>query len=84
MDEKVYLLFDGDVWLSTTSLSIMAVFTTIEAKERYLRDMTASGMIDDDGLTSLLSGKSTRGSGRYEQSAFLLETWDANQNLDIC
>lgn len=84
MNDKVYILFEGDVWLSTTSLSILAVFTTIEAKERYLRDMAASGMIDDDGLTSLLSGKSARGSWRCEQSAFLLETWDANQNLDIC
>lgn len=78
-DNEIILLYEGDAWLSTNSLTLRGVFTTNEDLRTYTQDMAAKGAIDDYGLDQLNNGYGqTSGIGKWSRSAFMVERTEAN------
>ncbi len=78
-DNEIILLYEGDAWLSTNSLTLRGVFTTNEDLRAYTQDMAAKGAIDDYGLDQLNNGHGqTSGIGKWSRSAFMVERTEAN------
>lgn len=78
-DNEIILLYEGDAWLSTNSLTLLGVFTTNKDLRAYTQDMAAKGAIDDYGLDQLNNGYGqTSGIGKWSRSAFMVERTEAN------
>ena len=76
---EIILLYEGDAWLSTSSLTLRGVFTTNEDLRAYTQDMAAKGAIDDYGLDQLNDGYGqTSGIGKWARSAFMVERTEAD------
>lgn len=78
-EDKVILLYEGDVWLSNDSLRLLGVFTNQENLKVYLSDMENKGIIDEYGY-DCLSGEieSARGQVQTDRSAFMVEFVEPN------
>lgn len=50
---EVDILYEGDPWLSTSSLTAIAVFTEPESERVYLDDLLAKHIISDYGYSCL-------------------------------
>ena len=49
--KKIYLLYRGDAWLSTASLTLVAPFTTFEKAVDYLHKKSREYGIDRDAVS---------------------------------
>lgn len=62
--KKIYLLYRGDAWLSTASLTLIAPFTTFEKAVDYLHKKSREYGIDRDTVAQFKSIRQTQGSKR--------------------
>lgn len=78
-ENEIILLYQGDAWLSTSSMTLRGIFTTQESLRAYTQDMRAKGAIDDYGFDQLNNGYGqTSGIGKWSRSAFMVERTDVN------
>lgn len=59
--KKIYLLYRGDAWLSTASLTLIAPFTTFEKAVDYLHKKSREYGIDRDAVAQFKSIRQTQG-----------------------
>ena len=59
--KKIYLLYRGDAWLSTASLTLVAPFTTFEKAVDYLHKKSREYGIDRDAMAQFKSIRQTQG-----------------------
>ena len=59
--KKIYLLYRGDAWLSTASLTLVAPFTTFEKAVDYLHKNSRKYGIDRDAMAQFKSIRQTQG-----------------------
>lgn len=52
--KEAQILYIGDLWLSNSSLSALAVFTDREAVEAYIEDLLSKNIISEYGYKCLL------------------------------
>lgn len=80
-EDKVILLYEGDIWLSSHSLSLLGIFTSEKNLERYVANMKAKGVIDAYGYDCLIGNiESARGqaTNTARDMAFLIERTSVN------
>lgn len=78
-ENEIILLYEGDAWLSTSSLTLRGVFITNEDLRAYTQDMVAKGAIDDYGFDQLNNGYGqTSGIGIWSRSMFMVERTEVN------
>jgi len=58
---QVYLLYRGDAWLSTSSLELLAVFTSFEKVVEYLRRKKKAFRLNSDDLKQFEINHQTQG-----------------------
>ena len=58
--KKIYLLYRGDAWLSTASLTLVAPFTTFEKAVDYLHKKSREYGIDRDAVAQFKSIRQTQ------------------------
>lgn len=84
-DNQVILLYEGDAWLSNSSLNLCGIFTTTDAFREYTQDMMAKGAIDEYGYDQLNNGYGqTSGIGKWSRSAFMKEVMEVNPTKFDC
>lgn len=59
--KKIYLLYRGDMWLSTLSLSLIAPFSTFEKAVDYLRKKRREYRLGEDAIAQFESICQTQG-----------------------
>ncbi|WP_302589092.1 hypothetical protein [Alistipes senegalensis] len=59
--KKIYLLYRGDAWLSSASLTLIAPFTTFEKAVDYLHKKSREYGIDRDAVAQFKSIRQTQG-----------------------
>ena len=59
--KKIYLLYRGDAWLSTASLTLIAPFTTFEKAVDYFHKKSREYGIDRDAVAQFKSIRQTQG-----------------------
>lgn len=59
--KKIYLLYRGDTWLSTLSLTLIAPFSTFEKAVDYLRKKRREYNLGDDAISQFESIRQTQG-----------------------
>ena len=59
--KKIYLLYRGDMWLSTLSLSLIAPFSTFEKAVDYLRKKRREYRLGEDAIAQFESIRQTQG-----------------------
>ena len=59
--KKIYLLYRGDMWLSTLSLSLIAPFSTFEKAVDYLRKKRREYRLREDAIAQFESIRQTQG-----------------------
>ena len=59
--KKIYLLYRGDAWLSTASLTLVAPFTTFDKVVDYLHKKSREYGIDRDAVAQFKSIRQTQG-----------------------
>ena len=59
--KKIYLLYRGDAWLSTASLTLVAPFTTFEKAVDYLQKKSREYGIGRDAVAQFKSIRQTQG-----------------------
>lgn len=73
------MLYEGDVWLSNSSLNLIGVFTSVDTLKVYLNDMLARGIIDDYGYDCLSGGNPTAGwQTQMDNSAYMVDFVETN------
>lgn len=79
---EIILLYEGDAWLSKSSLTLRGIFTTTEDLKDYTQDMAAKGAIDDYGFNQLNNGHGqTAGIGEWSHCAFMVERTEVNPKV---
>ena len=59
--KKIYLLYRGDAWLNTASLTLIAPFTTFEKAVDYLHKKSREYGIGRDAVAQFKSIRQTQG-----------------------
>lgn len=73
------MLYEGDVWLSNSSLKLLGVFTSIDTLKVFLKDMLDREIIDQYGY-DCLSGEilSARWQTQMDDAAFMVDFVEPN------
>ena len=58
---KIYLLYRGDAWLSSASLTLIAPFTTFDKAVEYLRKKSREYGINSDAVAQFKAYRQTQG-----------------------
>lgn len=73
------MLYEGDVWLSNSSLTLLGVFTSKENLNVYLNDMLSREIIDEYGFDCLSGNNPTaRWQTQMDNSAYMVEFVEVN------
>ncbi len=78
-ENEVIMLYEGDVWLSNSSLNLLAVFTSKDNLNVYLNDMRSRDVIDDYGYDCLSGNNPTaRWQTQMDNAAYMVEFVEVN------
>lgn len=78
-ENEVIMLYEGDVWLSNSSLNLLAIFTSKANLNVYLSDMLARNIIDAYGYDCLSGNNPTAGwQTQMDNVAYMVEFVEVN------
>lgn len=73
------MLYEGDVWLSNSSLNLLGVFTSLDTLKVYLKNMLDREIIDQYGYECLSGEISSAGwQTQMDDAAFMVDFVEPN------